>query len=108
MKKVLSWTFFVLTVLTFIADICFAVFGGIDVQRELDRLASTPGVSGVDYLGVGIDILILGVIAISAVGLLLAIVSYKLAQHRAIRMTSLVALVLFALAVFPFFFLWVR
>ncbi len=101
MKKVLSWIFFVLMVAVFLFDIVFAVDGVIDVQKELDRLAATPGVSGVDYLGVGMDILLLGIAMISVIGLILAIVSYKLAQNRVMRIASGITAFLFLLPILP-------
>lgn len=99
MKKIFSWVFFVLTIFVFAFDMYFAIFGAIDVQKKLDKLAATPGASGVDYLGVGVDILVLGVVAISIIGLVFAIASCKITQNRVMTILSYIALTCFSLPV---------
>ncbi len=99
MKKILSWVFFVLMIFVFVFDIYFAISRAIDVQRNLDKLAATPGASGVDYLGVGVFNLVLGVIAISIIGLVFAIVSCKISRNRAMSIISYSALTCFSLPV---------
>lgn len=99
MKKVISWILFILTVLIFLFDIYFTIVGAIDVKNEMDRLA-TSGASGVDYLGLGIEILVMGFVLISVVGLILSIVSSKIAQNRVIRMISFALFLLFMLMIY--------
>ena len=99
MKKVFSWIFFVLTILVFAFDLYFAIAGAIDVQKNLDKLAATPGASGVDYLGVGIDVVVFGVFAISIIGFVTAIISCKISQNRVMGMISHIALACFALPI---------
>lgn len=96
MKKVISWILFILTISTLAFDVYFAVAGSIDVKNELDRLAAT-GTGGIDLWGVGIDILIMGIILISAIGLILSVVSAIRAQSRIIRITSYTLFLLFIL-----------
>jgi hypothetical protein len=94
MKKLFSWMLFILTVIVFIFDIYVTVTGTIDVKNQMDRLAAT-GASGVDYWGVGADILIMFIILITVVGLILAIVSSKFAQSRVIEILSIIIFLLF-------------
>lgn len=99
MKKVISPIFFISANLVFIYDCYFAIAGSIDVKNELDRLAATPGASGVDYWGVGWDILILGILAISIFGLILSLVSWRISQNRVIRIISFVLFAMFGLVI---------
>ena len=85
---------FIITVIVFIFDIYVTVTGTIDVKNQMDRLAAT-GASGVDYWGVGADILIMFIILITVVGLILAIVSSKFAQSRVIEILSIIIFLLF-------------
>lgn len=103
MKKVISWVLFILVVVTFVFDIFFAVYGAIDVKNEFDRLAA-EGASGVDYFGVGADILVMGIFFLSFVGAILAFISSKLAQSRVVKSISFVLFLLFLPAVFATFF----
>ena len=99
MKKVFSWIFFVLTIFVFTFDLYFAISGTIDVQKNLDKLAATPGASGVDYLGVGADVLVFGVIAISIIGFIFSIISCKISQNRVMSIISYIALACFSLPI---------
>ncbi len=102
MKKVFSWIFFVLTIFVFAFDLYFAISGTIDVQKNLDKLAATPGASGVDYLGVGADVLVFGVIAISILGFIfsiISIISCKISQNRVMSIMSYIALACFSLPI---------
>lgn len=99
MKKVFSWIFFVLTIFVFAFDLYFAISGIIDVQKNLDKLAATPGASGVDYLGVGADVLVFGVIAISIIGFIFSIISCKISQNRVMSIISYIALACFSLPI---------
>ena len=99
MKKVFSWIFFVLTIFVFTFDLYFAISGTIDVQKNLDKLAATPGASGVDYLGVGADVLVFGVIAISIIGFIFSIISCKISQNRIMSIMSYIALACFSLPI---------
>ena len=108
MNKVFSWIFFGLTIFVFTFDLYFAISGTIAVQKNLDKLAATPGASGVDYLGVGADVLVFGVIAISIIGFIFSIISCKISQNRVMSIISYIALacfsppILFLLACFIF------
>jgi len=99
MKKVFSWIFFVLTIFVFAFDLYFAISGTIDVQKNLDKLAATPGASGVDYLGVGADVLVFGVIAISIIGFIFSIISCKISQNRVMSIMSYIVLACFSLPI---------
>lgn len=54
------------------------------MSKKIDKLAATPGASGVDYFGVRVDIFVLRVVAISVIGLVFAIASCKISQNRII------------------------
>ena len=106
MKKVISWILFIITLVIFVYDIYFAIAGTIEVKAQYARLAAS-GASGVDYWGVGEDILIMGIILFSFIGLIFSLVSVKLAQYRAVRITSAVVSCMFGFMIFccfaPFF-----
>ncbi len=106
MKKVISWILFILAVITFVFDIFSAVYGTIDVKNEFDRLAAA-GASGVDYFGVGLDILVMGIVFISLLGAVLAFISSKLAESVAVKNISFVLFLLFLLAISSIFFGWI-
>ena len=99
MKKIISWILFILTLVIFIFDVYAAIFGAIDVKKQMDELIAR-GASGHEYLGVGDDILVLGIIFISVVGLIFSIVSLAVAQNRVIRNISFVLILLFLLMIF--------
>ena len=103
MKKVFSWILFALTECVFAFDIFFTIDCSIEVKRNYDRLAATPGASGVDYLGTGEDFLFIGIFVISAVGLIVSCVSAKIAHHRAVRSISYVQSCLFVLGILACF-----
>ena len=68
-------------------DIYITVAGAIDVRNQYDRLEAS-GASGHEYLGVGIDILIMGVALITFVGMILSFVTLTIAQSSLIRIVS--------------------
>ena len=92
MKKRIILFLDILAISVYGFDLYFAISGAFDVRKNLDKLSETPGVSGVDYLGVGVDILVFGVIAISLVGILLAAITYILSQNRPMRMMTYIAM----------------
>ncbi len=100
MKKILSIIFFVLTILILIFNICFIVFGGLDIKRESEALAA-QGASGVDYLGAhaAMAFLIIGSALISFVGAILSFIAMKLTQIHAIGIVSFVLFAAHALIV---------
>ena len=100
MKKVISWVLFILTVAIFLFDIYFAITGTIEVDLQLDRIKEMGG-SGVDFLGVGVEILALGIALLTFVGLIFSILSAMLAQKRVIKIISFVLIFLFVFV--PFF-----
>ena len=69
-------------------DIYATVYGTIDVKNQFEIIKARGG-SGVDYFGVGEDILVIGVAFITFVGLVFSLISWKCAQNRAIRITSM-------------------
>ena len=88
-KKALSIFFFALMVLVFVWETYGGIVGAIDVRNELAALAER-GAGGHEYLGVGGDILALGMIFLSVIGFALALVSWKIAQYRVLRISSAV------------------
>lgn len=99
MKKFFSLVFFILTLAVFALDIYFGIAGALDVNNQIAELAAR-GASGHEYLGVGTDILMFGVIFISIVGGAISLISWKIAQYKAIRITSAVMCPLFLLPIF--------
>ncbi len=99
MKKFFSLIFFVLAIAVLIFELYFGIEGAIDVNNQFAELAAR-GASGHEYLGVGLDILVLGIIFLSIVGFIFAIISWKIAQYRVVRIISGVLCPLFLLPVF--------
>lgn len=103
MKKVISWMLFIFMIVIFVFDIYFAIDGMIEVKAQLDRLAAS-GASGHEYLGVGFDVLIIGIFLISLVGLIFALFSSKIAQAPVMRTISVALSCVFGLGLFSCFF----
>jgi hypothetical protein len=99
MKKVFSWMFFILTLAVFVFDTYVAISGAIDVNRQLAELAAREA-SGHELLGVGLDILVFGVVLVSAVGVSISLISWKIAWCKAIRVISAVMCSLFLFPIF--------
>ena len=99
MKKIISLILFILAVAVFIFELYFSIAGAVNVNNRFAELAAR-GASGHEYLGVGLDILVFGVILISIVGLVLAIISWKIAKYRAVRIVSGVLCPMFLLPIF--------
>ena len=74
MKKVISWILLIVTVFIFAYDIYVTISGTIAVKKEYERIEAMGG-SGVDYFGVGADILALYVIFITFVGMVFSVIS---------------------------------
>lgn len=87
MKKVFSVVLFLSVIAVFIFELYFSIAGAIDVNKQFAELAER-GASGHELLGVGLDILVFGVVSISIVGFVIAIISWKIAQYRAVRIVS--------------------
>ena len=99
MKKFFSILLFILVVVIFVIDIYGAIAGAIDVKNKYAEIAARGG-SGVDYWGVGADILVIGIAFISIVGFIISLISWKISQYRVIRIVSAVMCVLFLLPSF--------
>ena len=100
MKKVISWVLFILTIAIFLFDIYFAVAGAIDVKLHFEEIVAEGG-SGVDFWGVGVEILAMGIVLLTFVGLVFAAFSVKVAQKRVIKIISVAISFLFLFV--PFF-----
>lgn len=94
MKKAISIFFFLLMIAVFAWEVYGGITGVIDVKRAYAELAAR-GASGHEYLGVGDDILAMGMILFSVVEFVLALVSWKIAQYRVIKIVSAVMCLLF-------------
>ena len=88
MKKKNLKILFSLTVITYVLDICFLIYGLIDISRISQES------SGIDYFGIGWG-LGLGLFVISLIGLALSIITAKLSQQSVIKETAYVLLCLF-------------
>lgn len=96
MKRKLSLTLFIASIVDLVFCICFCVYGIIDFQNTFAGLAATPGTSGMDYFGLGWGYgiaLFFGALS----GLLLSIISVILAQKKGIRYGSFASIALFSL-----------
>ena len=100
MKKVISWVLFILTIAIFLFDIYFTVAGAIDVKLHFEEIVAEGG-SGVDFWGVGVEILAMGIVLLTFVGLIFAAFSVKFAQKRVIKIISVAISFLFLFV--PFF-----
>ena len=98
MRKFAASVFFVLAIAVFVFDLYFSIVGAMDVNHQLAELAAR-GASGHELLGVGLDVLVLGCVLVSVVGVVFSIISYKIAQYRAIRIVSGVLCPLFVLPI---------
>lgn len=88
-KKVLSWILFLLAIGVFAFDVYTTVLGTLEVKAQLETVSS-----GMEYLGVGDDILVLAVGLITLVGWVLSILSIRCAQNRIVRWGSIALSVL--------------
>lgn len=106
MKKTLSMTVFILSLLTVALSSAYCIYGIYDIGRSMDELANDPSASGIDYMGIGWGYSI-SLSALSAFGLILSAVSIKLSQRKALRYTSVawtvVSAILMIISVFLFF-----
>ena len=96
MRRIISWILVILIVLVFAYDIYFVIAGTIEVKNQLGRLAASNA-SGHEYLGVPIDIVVIGTFFLSVVGLIFLIISSKIAQNKVIRKLSFTLSCLFGL-----------
>lgn len=94
MKKVISRILFILAIAIFLFDIYFAVAGTTEVDLQFDKIEEMGG-SGVDFLGVGVEILVMGIALLTFEGLIFSVLSAILAQKRVIKIISLVLILLF-------------
>lgn len=92
MKKKNLKILFSLTVITCVLDICFLIYGLIDISNYISRISQES--SGIDYFGIGWA-LGLGLFVISLIGLVLSIITAKLSQQPVIKKTAYVLLCLF-------------
>ena len=99
MKKAFSLVVFALMITVFLFDIYICISGAIDVKDQLAELAAREA-GGHELLGVGLDILVFGVVFVSAVGGIISFISYKIAQFKAMRIASAVIIPLFLLPIF--------
>ena len=74
MKKMVSVLFFIVTLVIFAADMYFGIAGSIDVKLQFAELAA-KGASGHELWGVGLDVLVFGVVLLSIIGGVTALIS---------------------------------
>ena len=87
MKKFFSILIFVLMLFVFVVDLYGAITGAIDVKNQYAAWEAS-GESGHALLGVGIDILVIGVGFFTVLGVILSLISFGIAQNRVIRIVS--------------------
>ena len=85
-------------IVVFIFELYFGIAGAIDVNNAFAELEDREA-SGHEYLGVGLDVLVIGVCFLSIVGFVISLVSCKIAQGRVVRIVSAVVCPLFLLPI---------
>ena len=96
LKKAVSIIIFSIIILLLICNISFCIYGFVDISNTYKILENTPGTSGMDYFGIG-WVLGIGLFLFSFFGLLLSIISSKIAQEKVIMYTSYIMILLFSL-----------
>ena len=99
MRKIFSWIFFILSLAVFAFNMYLGISGAIVVNNQLTELAEREA-SGHELLGVGLDILVLGVVFVSIVGSAISLISWKIAQYKTTRIISALMCPLFLLPIF--------
>lgn len=99
MKKILSFVPFVIACCLLIGAIGWGVLVIYDTCREVERLASLPSASGVDYLGVHLAGVVFGsgVFLASVCGMIFSGISRAVIKSGKVRTASGVLMVLFGL-----------
>lgn len=99
MKKILSFVPFVIACCLLIGAIGWGIFIIYGTCQEVERLASLPSASGVDYLGVHLAGVFFGsgVFMASAFGIIFSGISCKVVNNEKLRTASGVLTVLFGL-----------
>jgi len=94
MKKVLSIILFIMSCIICVSSVGFYIYSINDIERTYYELANTPGVSGIDYWGIGWGyggILFMA----SAIGAVFSGVSAKISQPKVQRYGSLILVAMF-------------
>jgi hypothetical protein len=85
MKKFFSLALFILAIAVFLLEVYFGTVGAVAINNRMDELQAMDA-SGHEYLGVYFAVPLFGIVFI--VGFILAIISRKIAQYRAVRIIS--------------------
>ena len=96
MKKMVSVLCFIVTLVIFAADMYFGIAVSIDVKLQFAELAAN-GASGHELFGVGLDVLVFGVVLLSIIGGVTALISRKLAHCKVVKAASAIICPLFLL-----------
>lgn len=83
MKKKIAVILFVLTCIVFAFDLFCLIYGIVDINNTLDRLKA-EGASGIDYWGLGWGMGI-SLVAVSVVGLILTLITKKIAEINVLK-----------------------
>lgn len=105
MKRILAMILFVISCLVLVVSIIFAVYGVVDINRVSNELATNPGASGIDYLGIGWAYGI-GLFIVSVLGLILSGISKKLQQQKNLQDASSFEMIAFSLLLVISFFIF--
>ena len=102
MKKLLSLVPFILACCLLIGAVGWGIFGLYDTYREVQRLKNLPGASGVDYLGVHMAGVVIGIgmFPPSVGGMICSGISHKVNKQEKLHTASGVLMVLFGLLLF--------
>ena len=95
MKKTASIILFILSLLFVILAVSGTIYAIYDIAQFSNNLASDPGASGIDFMGIGWGY---GVIlfVLSTIGLILSAVSIKLLSNKVLRYTAVAEIALSA------------
>ena len=96
MKKMVSVLCFIVALVIFAADMYFGIAVSIDVKLQFAELAA-KGASGHELFGVGLDVLVFGVLLLSIIGGVTALISRKLAHCKVVKAASAIICPLFLL-----------
>lgn len=97
MKKAISLILFVIMCLILISSLVFCIYSICAISETYKELANTPGTSGVDYLGIGWEMIFLFPFAVA--GVIISFISKKLQQHKVLKNFSLAAIFIFVLLI---------
>ena len=99
-RKVFAGITFAVSLLVLIALVCLT----IGMVQYYHHIRTTPGLSGIDYLGLMIYPVLYCFAAVP--GLVSSAISWRLASNKAVKIVSVVLLAIFAVVLIVFGAIW--